>query len=669
MLLQPVVYLLAMGQMTMRKIWDFHGGVHPDENKTQSNSLAINVMPTPKQLALPLSQHIGKAAKAIVDTGDYVFKGQLIASAQGVLSANIHAPSSGYIKALAERILPHQSALSGPCIIIDTDGKDEWIKLSPVANPESLSKSDLLNIIQAAGIVGLGGAGFPGSIKLQPKHTINTLIINAAECEPYITADDRLMREYADEIIMGIQLVQQLLDQPKCLIGIEENKPEAIAALATAASQNSNIEVCVIPTKYPSGGEKQLIEILTGNQVPQGGIPANIGIVCQNVGTIKAIFDAVMLGQPLIKRITTVTGKAVANAGNYEVLIGTEVADLLAFAKVDLSQTSRLVLGGPMMGFTIQDTNTPLVKSSNCILAAADLELAPVADHHACIRCGQCEVACPAELLPQQLFWFAKSEEFEKAQDHNLSDCIECGACAWVCPSQIPLVQYYRFAKGRIKTLNTEAQLAEVARERFETREKRLSDEKSAKEEKRKTRALAAAAAQEARRAANPDAEDPIAAALARVNKQKQAQHTTNSPILPEDGYKALKTAAAISRTQLKKTSKALADALAKNHEQASDLQQTLTALTAKAAAAEAELSAYETKLGLDPEQEKILQAALAKANGVLRKQEQCLATAADPKQVKEDIIAAKSIQEAATHALAEHQNNPRAKAIPAEEL
>lgn len=643
----------------MRKIWDFHGGVHPIENKLQSNQPCIVAMPPPQLLVVPLTQHIGKVARAIVEVGDYVLKGQLIARAQGFISANIHAPSSGYISDLTDRPLPHQSALSGPCILIDTDGKDQWAQLSPTAHPESLPKADLLSLIQAAGIVGLGGAGFPGVVKLQPKNLIHTLIINAAECEPYITSDDRLMREYAHEIIAGIQLVQQLLDQPLCLIGIEENKPEAIALLSLAASEHSNIEVCVIPTKYPSGGEKQLIEILTGHHVPHAGIPPDIGIVCQNVGTVKAISDAIFLGQPLLKRITTVTGKAALRAGNYEVLIGTQVKDLLAYAQVDLSQTSRLVMGGPMMGFTIQDTDIPIVKSSNCILAAADLELAPIADHHACIRCGQCEVACPAQLLPQQLFWFAKAEEFEKAEDHNLSDCIECGACAWVCPSQIPLVQYYRFAKGRIKTLNSEAQLAELARQRFEFREQRLIDEKLAKEEKRKARALVAANAQAAKRAADPTAQDPIAAALARVNKQKLAQDTVNkAPKKPEDEYKRLKTAAAISRTKLNKTSKALLEAQAQKHEQTADLQATLISLTSKAAAAQTELLAYETKLGLDPEQEKNLQLAVAKASGLVRKLEKSLATAAVPQPIKADMLEAKAIHQSAIKALADQQSN-----------
>jgi len=656
----------------MHKIWNFHGGVHPNENKTQSNQLPIVVMPTPKQLVLPLSQHIGKAAKAIVEPGDYVLKGQLIASAQGFISANIHAPSSGHVSAIVERTLPHQSALSGPCIIIDTDGKDQWVELNPPTNPEYLSKQELLNLIHAAGITGMGGASFPSTVKLQLKSDIHTLIINAAECEPYITADDRLMREYADQIIASIQLLQQLLGHPQCLIGIEDNKPEAIAALNLALSHNigqhTNIEVCVIPTKYPSGGEKQLIEILTGHQVPHGGIPANIGIVCQNVGTVKAIFDAIFKGQPLIKRITTVTGKAAANAGNYEVLIGTQVEDLLAFANVDMAKTSRLVMGGPMMGFTIQDTQTPLVKGSNCILAAADLELAPVADHHACIRCGQCEVACPVDLLPQQLFWFAKAEEFEKAEDHNLSDCIECGACAWVCPSQIPLVQYYRYAKGRVKSLASEAHIAELSRIRFESREQRLINDKLAKEEKRKNRAVAAAAAQAAKRAANPNAEDPIAAALARVNAQKQAKEADAAPKSHAEIYKELKTAAAITRTKLNKTSKALANAQTKDHELAQDLQASVSELTAKAVEAQAKLQAYEAKLGLDPEKEKILLVAVAKTNATIRKLEKTLATAEDAQALEEEITQAKAAHQIAAQALADHQVTPTAKPASAQE-
>ena len=656
----------------MDKLWPFHGGIHPPENKQQSNGSHIETMPIPAQLILPLSQHIGAPAKAIVEVGDTVLKGQLIASAQGFVSANLHAPTSGRISAIADHTLPHASALIGPCIVIDTDGRDEWIALEQ-HDPATLAKADLLALIQNAGIAGLGGAGFPSAVKLNPKPSIHTFIVNAAECEPYITADDRLMREHAAHIITGIQIVRQLLDSPRCVIGIEDNKPEAIKALQDAVADADAIDaisIREIPTKYPSGGEKQLIQLLTGQQVPHGGIPADLGLVCHNVGTVKAIADAVLLGQPLISRVTTVTGKAAANPGNYQILIGTKTADLLAYAQVDLDTCARLVMGGPMMGFTIQDTQVPLVKSSNCVIASGELELSPVTDHQECIRCGKCEVACPAELLPQQLYWFAKSDEFEKAQDHNLSDCIECGACAWVCPSEIPLVQYYRYAKGRIKSLDAEAKIAEQARLRFETREQRLIDEKLAKEEKRKARAEAAAAAQAAKRAANPDAEDPIAAALARVNEQKQAtQSGTEDTVVPktlekppEDPYKALKTTAAITRTKLKKSTKALADAQASGHEQAQSLATTVAELTVKADTAQTELTAFETKLGLDPELEKQLQLASAKATAAVRKLDKSLAKAEDTAAVEAEIVIAKVAASAANAALEDYQASADAK-------
>jgi electron transport complex protein RnfC len=644
----------------MGRVWPFHGGVHPPENKLQSNQSVIVSMPVPQQLVLPLNQHIGAPAKCLLEVGTKVLKGQLIASAQGFVSANLHAPSSGTITVIDERTLPHPSALVGPCIVIDTDGQDQWIDHAGI-DPLSVDQGELLQRIRSAGITGMGGAGFPSAVKLQAKTKINTLIINAAECEPYITADDRLIREYSEQIIAGVQIIRQLLDQPACIIGIEDNKTEAIAILSQALTGIDGIEVGVIPTKYPSGGEKQLIQILTGQQVPHGSIPADLGLVCHNVGTAKAIADAILLGQPLISRVTTVTGKAAAKAGNYQVLIGTQVSDLIAFAEVDLATTSRLVMGGPMMGFTLTDHQVSVIKSTNCILASSELELAPVADHHACIRCGQCEVVCPAELLPQQLFWFAKAEEFDKAQSHNLTDCIECGACAWVCPSQIPLVQYYRFAKGRVKTLHAETQLAEHARLRFETREQRLIDEKLAKEEKRKARAVAAAAAQAAKRAANPDAEDPIAAALARVNQQKQASATCVTAEPPEDAYKALKTAAAITRTKLKKSSKALTDALASGHEQAESLQTTVDQLALKANAAKAALSAYETKLGLDPEHEKQLQLAAAQAGAVVRKLEKSLATAEDAAAIEAQIVIANTAHATANQALEAYQHKSTA--------
>ncbi|HCR80716.1 MAG TPA: electron transport complex subunit RsxC, partial [Alcanivorax sp.] len=357
----------------------------------------------------------------------------------------------------------------------------------------------LIALLRDAGVAGLGGAGFPTSVKvnLGDHQRVEQLIINAVECEPYITADDRLMRERADEIVLGIQILQYLLNPHDTLIGIEDNKPEAIAALR-AACADSDVEVRVVPTKYPSGGEKQLIQLLTGKEVPSGSIPAQCGVVCQNVGTAWAVKRAVHDGEPLLSRITTVTGDAVARPGNYEVWLGTPVADLLHHAGVDKERLGRLVMGGPMMGFTLHDPSVPVVKTSNCVIAASAEELPEPPPEQACIRCGACAEVCPANLLPQQLYWYAKTDDFERAQHHNLMDCIECGACAYVCPSHIPLVQYYRYAKGEIRTQTAEQIKADRARERFEARQARLEREQAEKEARRRARLEANRKKQEA---------------------------------------------------------------------------------------------------------------------------------------------------------------------------
>jgi electron transport complex protein RnfC len=368
-----------------------------------------------------------------------------------------------------------------------------------VADHTRLGPGKLIALLRDAGVAGLGGAGFPTSVKvnLGDHQRVEQLIINAVECEPYITADDRLMRERADEIVLGIQILQYLLNPHDTLIGIEDNKPEAIAALR-AACADSDVEVRVVPTKYPSGGEKQLIQLLTGKEVPSGSIPAQCGVVCQNVGTAWAVKRAVHDGEPLLSRITTVTGDAVARPGNYEVWLGTPVADLLHHAGVDKERLGRLVMGGPMMGFTLHDPSVPVVKTSNCVIAASAEELPEPPPEQACIRCGACAEVCPANLLPQQLYWYAKTDDFERAQHHNLMDCIECGACAYVCPSHIPLVQYYRYAKGEIRTQAAEQIKADRARERFEARQARLEREQAEKEARRRARLEANRKKQEA---------------------------------------------------------------------------------------------------------------------------------------------------------------------------
>ena len=479
--------------------YDFPGGVHPAEHKSVSNQTPIAPGPRPAQLVLPLNMHLGAPARPIVTVGDRVLKGQMLAEPAGAVSAALHAPTSGTVVALGPRPIQHPSGMDALCIVLEPDGEDRWAERRPVADHTRLGPGKLIALLRDAGVAGLGGAGFPTSVKvnLGDHQRVEQLIINAVECEPYITADDRLMRERADEIVLGIQILQYLLNPHDTLIGIEDNKPDAIAALR-AACADSDVEIRVVPTKYPSGGEKQLIQLLTGKEVPSGSIPAQCGVVCQNVGTAWAVKRAVHDGEPLLSRVTTVTGDAVARPGNYEVWLGTPVADLLRHAGVDKDRLGRLVMGGPMMGFTLHDPSVPVVKTSNCIIAASAEELPEPPPEQACIRCGACAEVCPANLLPQQLYWYAKTDDFERAQHHNLMDCIECGACAYVCPSHIPLVQYYRYAKGEIRTQTAEQTKADRARERFEARQARLEREQAEKEARRRARLEANRKKQEA---------------------------------------------------------------------------------------------------------------------------------------------------------------------------
>ncbi|WP_019530564.1 electron transport complex subunit RsxC [Dasania marina] len=520
------------------KTYPTPGGVHPPQNKSQSTGGPIQQASLPTELVLPLSQHIGAPAKAIVAVGDKVLKGQCIAKANGNISAYIHAPSSGDVIAIEPRAIPHASGMQDNCIVIKTDGEDNWCALQGCEDFRLLAPSDLIAQIRLAGITGLGGAGFPTAVKLITSDTqaslnkaIDTLIINGTECEPYITADDVLMRERAQQVISGIQILQHIIKpSTSTLIGVENNKPEAIAALEAAIAEAgsepgaSNITVVSFEGKYPSGGEKQLIQTLTGREVPSGGLPADVGIVCQNVGTVAAIHDAIVLGKPLISRITTVTGQACAQPQNVEVLIGSPIAHVLAQAGFDADACHRLVMGGPMMGFTLTDTSVPIIKATNCLLAASEAELPTPPPAQACIRCGMCAEACPASLLPQQLYWYARSKEYDKLEELNLFDCIECGACSYVCPSTIPLVQYYRASKADIREHKAEMHKAEQSKVRFEARQQRLEREEQEKADKRAARQAAAKAKLAAAQTGGEQELDPVQAAIARAKAKKAAK-------------------------------------------------------------------------------------------------------------------------------------------------
>ncbi len=575
----------------MRKIFDFHGGIHPAENKQQSLRSPVRDAGIPEELVLPLAQHIGAPAKPIVAAGEQVRKGQMIAEAASAVSAALHAPTSGVISAIEPRQIAHPSGFSAPCIVIVPDGRDEWVELPAPLDYLTAGRELLLQRIRESGIAGMGGAGFPSAVKLgvKPGTRIDTLIINGTECEPYITADDILMRERPAEIIRGAQILAQILEPGETVIGVEDNKPEAIAALREAAA-GSAIEVAVFPTKYPSGGEKQLIEILTGKQVPSGGLPADIGVVCQNVGTTVAITEAVESGKPLISRITTVTGESVAEPQNFQVLLGSPMSHLLALAGYDASKNRRLVMGGPMMGFTVPDATVPVVKTTNCVLAPSERELPTPPPAQACIRCGMCAEACPASLLPQQLYWFARGREFEKAEQHHIFDCIECGACSYVCPSAIPLVQYYRAAKAEVLQLRRDAEKAEHSRTRFEARQERLEREEKEKEERRIARKKAAE--EKARRAAESGAGevDPIQAAIDRAKAKKAAQAAGDGPSELEKLEKAVST----TRERLDKAMEKLGAARAEGADHVAALETGVEKTRIKLEAAEQALHDYQ---------------------------------------------------------------------------
>ncbi|MBW5821606.1 electron transport complex subunit RsxC [Yersinia enterocolitica] len=471
-------------------IWEFDGGIHPPEMKLQSSRVPMRIATLPEQLIVPLQQHLGPEGELRVSTGERVLKGQPLTVGRG-RTVPVHAPTSGVITAIAPHTTAHPSGLAELCVHITPDGEDRWREQQPWADYSLRDKTALLERIHQAGIAGLGGAGFPTASKLQGGlNSVTTLIINAAECEPYITADDRLMQEHASEVVLGTQILMYLLQPQQVLMGIEDNKPEAITALQHALRGQDKIQLRVIPTKYPSGGAKQLTKILTGKEVPFGKHSSSIGVLMQNVGTVVAIKRAVIDDEPLIERVVTLTGDALSKPGNFWARIGTPVLHLLKLAGFTPQNQPMVIMGGPLMGFTLPSLDVPIVKISNCILAPTEAEMGLSEPEQSCIRCGLCVDACPAGLLPQQLYWFSRGEEHEKARNHNLFDCIECGACAYVCPSNIPLVQYYRQEKAEIRTLDQEAERAAQAKARFEAKQARLEREKLARELRHKQAAV-----------------------------------------------------------------------------------------------------------------------------------------------------------------------------------
>ncbi len=461
--------------------YQFPGGIDLPAMKEMSTNDRIRTMPIPSQLILPLKQHAGIIAKPIVNTGDYVLKGQLLAELQGQISANIHAPTSGHIVSIGPYPVPHASTQVSNCIRLIPDGNDVWIERPVTARHyQTLSNEEIISIIRDYGIVGLGGAVFPTEAKVKTSsNNINALIINGAECEPYISCDDMLMREYGDDIIEGIKILLQLTGAPRCIFAIENNKPSAISIIREALRDAADlrIELFSLPSLYPQGGEKQLLQSLTNEEIPTNQLPIDLGYLMLNVGTVKAIRDAILEDQPLISRVVTVTGDAVKHPQNVMALIGTPLIELIEFCggyKNNSLKAHQLIMGGPLMGISLISDAVPVVKAMNCVLVASPKDTQPELEPKACIRCGECSQVCPASLLPQQLYWYSKAKNFIEAERFNLSACIECGACDYVCPSHIPLVQYFRHAKGEIKQRQEQKIASDIARQRFEFREQRL---------------------------------------------------------------------------------------------------------------------------------------------------------------------------------------------------
>ena len=506
-----------------KDIFPFHGGVHPPENKAQSTQLPIGQLPIPKKIVLPLRQHVGNIPKIKVKVGDYVLKGQLIAEAEGSVSAAIHASTSGTISAIEDAIIPHPSSLPDRCITITPDGKDQWIKKTP-QDWRNAERKSLVDSLRLSGIVGLGGATFPTHIKLRAdgKSGVHTLVINAAECEPYITCDDMLMRERADEIVKGITIAQYLLGAENVIIGIEDNKPEAAKAMQAAVSEHAQIQIKIVPTLYPSGDARRLVHLVLNTEIPFDKRSTEVGLQVFNVATVVALYRYFELGEPSISRIVSMTGN-VQQPQNFEVIFGTPILHLVKNAGGAKADTSHFIMGGPMMGFNLPSADVPITKAANCIIAASPTLFAPPPPAMPCIRCVRCADACPVNLQPQELYWFSKSDNFEKANDYKIFDCIECGACSYVCPSDIPLVQYYRYAKSEIIALDKAKEAADLARERNEFRLARIEREKQERAKKHAERAQAGKAEAAKNQSATRQATDNPTIATSADDTKKEA--------------------------------------------------------------------------------------------------------------------------------------------------
>ncbi|MGY8813986.1 MAG: electron transport complex subunit RsxC [Gammaproteobacteria bacterium] len=460
-----------------RELHEFPGGVKFKTYKEMTDTIPAIQHPLPNKIILPVRQHIGIPSVPIVKIGEQVLKGQMIADADGYVSIPLHASTSGKVIDIDDYAVPHAGEHEATCIVIEPDGEDKWFDIHPTDDYLSIDPKKLQEIIRSCGIAGLGGAGFPAHVKLHEGvvNTVETLIINGVECEPFITCDDRLIQEKAHYVVSGTRMIRHAVQAKNCVIAVEDDMPEAYEALAKWI--DDDIELVMVPTRYPAGGEKQLIQTLTGKEVPSGGSAIHIGIVMQNVATAASVYRAVTRGEPVISRYVTITGD-VGTPRNLQVLLGTPIRDCLEACGYQHNDNHRIILGGPMMGIHIRNTDIPIIKTTNCILVN---QIRPIPEEMPCIRCGDCFTACPIKLLPQELYWHAKTENFAETQNYHIFDCIECGCCSYVCPSNIPLVQYFRYAKTQIAAEERRLDGADHAKKRFLMRQERILAEEEDK--------------------------------------------------------------------------------------------------------------------------------------------------------------------------------------------
>ena len=549
----------------MMQLFKFQGGVKPNPNKSQSTQLPIAQAPLVNRYIVPLHQSVGGMPRPTVSVGDPVLKGQRIGEADGWVSAAVHAPTSGTVVEIGPHIMPHPSGLPTDCVVIEADGRDTWIDRRPF-DLSNASVDDVRSYLRDMGIVGMGGAVFPSHVKLSVPRgkQIEQLVINGAECEPFITCDDRLMREQAQEVIQGSALFGKLLNAGKVLIGVEDNKPEAIAALKAAQQElNAAVEVVTVPTIYPTGGAKELIRVLTGKEVPASKRSTDFSVQVFNVATVQSAWRAIAYGEPLISRIVTLSGN-VGEARNWSVPIGMPIGELIELAG-PLPDTDGIVMGGPMMGFRVPTPEAPVIKATNCLLAHSVKLFPPKPAEQQCIRCGSCAQACPQELQPFELYWWSRASKFDKLENYKLFDCIECGCCDYVCPSHIPLVNYFRFAKSEIQAAERTQQAADSARERHEFREERTEREKREKAERlakanaaRQAAGTTLAAQNTAPEAASASATTPTTAVDAAPDISSHPDQAStpiavdNHPVL-DNAAKQAAIAAAAARAKLKR--------------------------------------------------------------------------------------------------------------------